>query len=90
MRVDWGLSAASQVERELKKAFARKGIALKLEHRSESVKSENGEILLTLSHGGQTEILRGSHLLLATGRTPRIDSLALDAAGDRDQCPSFG
>ncbi|ODN69172.1 dihydrolipoyl dehydrogenase family protein [Methylobrevis pamukkalensis] len=43
--------------------------------------AEGGGIRLTLEAGGETRDLAGSHLLVATGRSARIDGLALEAAG---------
>ncbi len=53
------------------------GVTVLLETGAEAVSSENG-VTLTLS-GGKT--VSGSHLLVATGRTPNSDSLDLQAAG---------
>ncbi len=38
-------------------------------------------IVLSLDEGGQMSEIEGSHLLVATGRSPRIDALGLDQAG---------
>jgi len=38
-------------------------------------------IVLSLDEGGQKSEIEGSHLLVATGRSPRIDALGLDQAG---------
>ena len=42
---------------------------------------ERGEIDLTVRAGDEVRTLTGSHLLVATGRTPNSDSLDLPAAG---------
>ena len=53
------------------------GVTVLLETGAEAVSSQNG---VTLSlNGGKT--VSGSHLLVATGRTPNNDSLNLEAAG---------
>ena len=38
-------------------------------------------IVLSLDEGGQMSEIEGSHLLVATGRSPRVDALGLDEAG---------
>jgi len=38
-------------------------------------------IVLSLDEGGQMSEIEGSHLLVATGRSPRVDALGLDQAG---------
>lgn len=42
---------------------------------------DKGSILFTVSAGGKERTLDGSHLLVATGRTPNSDSLNLEVAG---------
>ncbi|MDQ8190050.1 dihydrolipoyl dehydrogenase family protein [Roseibacillus persicicus] len=69
-----------EASQEIEQACERKGIELKLEAETKSVKQEDGEFIVTIERGEQTEELRGSHLLIATGRTPQIDSLNLEAA----------
>lgn len=53
------------------------GVTVLLETGAEAVSSQNG-VILSLG-GGKT--VSGSHLLVATGRTPNSDSLNLQAAG---------
>ena len=43
-------------------------------------KTESG-VSVTIMRNGQSEIVTGSHLLLAAGRTPNVDGLNLEAAG---------
>ncbi|HWC96841.1 MAG TPA: mercuric reductase [Candidatus Sulfopaludibacter sp.] len=57
------------------------GIELLLQARSASVVQENGEIRLMVEIEGESRVVAGSHLLVATGRTPNSDSLQLSAAG---------
>ncbi len=45
------------------------------------VKESNGEIVLTIAQDGKEKDVRGSHVLLAVGRTPNSDKLNLSAAG---------
>ena len=44
------------------------------------VDKQGGDIVMTADHGGVMDI-RGSHLLVATGRRPNTDDLGLDHAG---------
>ena len=45
-----------------------------------AAKSERG-VVLEVSMGGETRRIAGSHLLVATGRTPNIEDLGLETAG---------
>ena len=53
----------------------REGVDVKSVHRS------GGAIALTIEQARQTIQIDGTHLLVATGRKPRVGSLALEAAG---------
>ena len=46
-----------------------------------AVRPETGEIALSVAGEGGARELRGSHLLVAAGRTPCVDGLDLDRAG---------
>ncbi len=46
-----------------------------------SVRKSSSGVILTIEQGGEERELKGSHLLLAAGRTPNIEGLNLDAAG---------
>jgi pyruvate/2-oxoglutarate dehydrogenase complex dihydrolipoamide dehydrogenase (E3) component len=66
---------------ELQKALESEGISLKLATNTTRLENRNGEILLS-GDGPQGPLtLSGSHLLLATGRTPNTDDMGLDKAG---------
>jgi pyruvate/2-oxoglutarate dehydrogenase complex dihydrolipoamide dehydrogenase (E3) component len=54
------------------------GVDVRLGTRAEHVRLENGERVVTLSDG---ELVRGQELLVATGRTPRVDGIGLDTVG---------
>lgn len=46
----------------------------------------NGGLALSIEQNGQTQRIEGSHLLVATGRVPNLDGLALEQAGiDHDR-----
>ena len=65
----------------LQKALEAEGIVLRTNVETKRVENRNGAIALTLEAGGRSEILQGSHLLVATGRKPNTDDLGLEAAG---------
>lgn len=65
----------------LQKALEAEGIEFRLNANSTQVEEQHGLIALTFSSNGQTETIRGSHLLAATGRAPNTGELGLDKAG---------
>jgi pyruvate/2-oxoglutarate dehydrogenase complex dihydrolipoamide dehydrogenase (E3) component len=60
--------------------LAREGIALFPGANCLRVSKQGDDIVMTVDCGGVSE-LRGSHLLIATGRRPNTDDLGLDRAG---------
>ena len=60
--------------------LGREGIAIRTGAKCLRVAKERDEIVMTLSCEGPSEV-RGSHLLVATGRRPNTDDLGLEAAG---------
>jgi len=70
------------VAAEVKKIMEAGGITI---HTSANVKkieqAANDVIRLELTSGGQSHILTGSHLLVATGREPQTKALQLDKTG---------
>ncbi|HEY6912672.1 MAG TPA: mercuric reductase [Myxococcales bacterium] len=84
-RVTIADSAAHLMNREdpeissaLEDAFRGEGIALELGARAAGVSGGAGDVRLRLEGGKE---LRGSHLLVATGRRPNTDDLGCDKAG---------
>ena len=69
------------IARELQKALEAEGISFQLASRTTRIENRGDEIILTANtpHGQQT--IEGSHLLVATGRSPNTDDLGLDKAG---------
>jgi pyruvate/2-oxoglutarate dehydrogenase complex dihydrolipoamide dehydrogenase (E3) component len=65
----------------LQNVLEAEGIVLRMKTETKRVENRNGAIALTLEAGGRSEILQGSHLLVATGRKPNTDDLGLEAAG---------
>ncbi len=66
---------------ELQNALEAEGIQFHLEARATKAEQKNGQISLTLTKRGASETISGSHLLVATGRTPNTKDLDLDKAG---------
>lgn len=66
-----------EISDEVERVFRREGIVLRLGSTVRSVGTESG-VVLKLEEG---EPVRGSHLLVATGRVPNTDDLGCDAAG---------
>ncbi len=60
------------------KSLREEGISIREEVDIASVSGKSGNIRVTLSDG---EELRGSHLLMATGRAPAVADMGLDEAG---------
>jgi len=60
--------------------LTKEGIAVRLNANCLSVSKQGSDIVLTVDCGGISEI-RGSHLLVATGRRPNTDDLGLERAG---------
>ncbi len=65
----------------LQKALEVEGIEFRLNANSTKVEKQQSQIVLTFNSNGQTETIRGSHLLAATGRAPNTGELGLDKAG---------
>jgi pyruvate/2-oxoglutarate dehydrogenase complex dihydrolipoamide dehydrogenase (E3) component len=66
---------------ELQKALEAEGIRFLLNARTTRVERDGGQVVLRLEGGDGAEGVRGSHLLVATGRRPNTDDLGLEAAG---------
>src|SRR6266498_3072998 len=72
----------SVVAEEVCRILREDGIDVRLKARaSQAETNEQGEIQLTVSGDGGETTVKGSHLLIATGRRPNADHLNLDAAG---------
>lgn len=61
--------------------LAREGLTLHTDVEVRRVNRARGKIQVIMANGVGEETIEGSHLLVATGRRPNIDDLALDAAG---------
>jgi pyruvate/2-oxoglutarate dehydrogenase complex dihydrolipoamide dehydrogenase (E3) component len=71
----------SDVATELQKALEKEGVRFFLRARPTGADKQNGQIILMVESAGGSETVRGSHLLIATGRRPNTDDLGLEAAG---------
>lgn len=69
------------VAAEVKKVVEAEGVEVLLNAETEKVQGSGGSIELSVAAGGQKRVITGSHLLVATGRTPNTDMLNLEAAG---------
>jgi pyruvate/2-oxoglutarate dehydrogenase complex dihydrolipoamide dehydrogenase (E3) component len=83
--VDRGESLLSHedldVSRELQKALEGEGVRCVLNATTSRVEKQDGRVALEVRVEGKTQLVRGSHLLVATGRRPNTDDLGLETAG---------
>jgi pyruvate/2-oxoglutarate dehydrogenase complex dihydrolipoamide dehydrogenase (E3) component len=66
---------------EVASILRQDGVEILLNTRGTSVSRSGAQIHLTVRSGNESRVLEGSHLLIATGRTPNSDTLNLPAAG---------
>jgi pyruvate/2-oxoglutarate dehydrogenase complex dihydrolipoamide dehydrogenase (E3) component len=71
----------ADVAQELQAALEKEGIRFLLSTRAGRVERRDGQVVLHVEAGGGPEAVRGSHLLVATGRVPNTDDLGPDQAG---------
>jgi pyruvate/2-oxoglutarate dehydrogenase complex dihydrolipoamide dehydrogenase (E3) component len=75
----------ADVATEVLSIMKQDGIELFFNAKVQRVTKEGSQIKLTVAcsegHGGETQTLAGSHLLVATGRVPNSDTLNIAAAG---------
>lgn len=69
-----------EVSAALEEVFRHEGIELELEASVEGAEQRGASVVVRLGGGRE---LRGSHLLVATGRRPNTDDLGCEAAGVR-------
>ena len=70
-----------EVAAELQKALEAEGIKFALNTNVKSVEQKDGSVRLAVEQSGKTSRIKGTHLLVATGRRPNTEELALDQAG---------
>jgi dihydrolipoamide dehydrogenase len=71
----------ADVADELQKDLEKEGIRFVLGASPIEANKQNGQIILKLKTATGSETVRGSDVLIATGRRPNTDDLGLDAAG---------
>lgn len=69
------------VTAEMQRALEAEGIMFSLGCRATAVEKVNDSVTLTMRKGAGIETVTGSHLLVATGRTPNTRDLDLEKAG---------
>src|SRR6266849_6173410 len=70
-----------EITAELQKALKTEGLQFVLNAHTEAVHEKDGAIILSCKLAAGALEVAGSHLLVATGRTPNTDDLGLDQAG---------
>jgi pyruvate/2-oxoglutarate dehydrogenase complex dihydrolipoamide dehydrogenase (E3) component len=70
-----------EIAAELQRALAAEGMRFISRATTTQAEQKNGTITLTVEQGGTKTTVSGSHLLVATGRRPNTEELALDKAG---------
>jgi pyruvate/2-oxoglutarate dehydrogenase complex dihydrolipoamide dehydrogenase (E3) component len=70
-----------EIAAELQRALAAEGMRFISSATTTQAEQKNGTIALTVEQSGTKTTVSGSHLLVATGRRPNIEELALDKAG---------
>lgn len=71
----------ADVAEEVLAILKQDGVEVQLSSKAERVVKSGGRIQLSVPAGKEPHKVEGSHLLIATGRTPNTDSLNLGAAG---------
>jgi pyruvate/2-oxoglutarate dehydrogenase complex dihydrolipoamide dehydrogenase (E3) component len=71
----------ADVANALQQALEEEGIRFVLKATTTRVEKQAAEIVLHVQTEDGAEMVRGSHLLVATGRRPNTDDLGLEAAG---------
>jgi pyruvate/2-oxoglutarate dehydrogenase complex dihydrolipoamide dehydrogenase (E3) component len=69
------------IAEEVAKILQQDGVEVMLNANANRVSQSDGSIRLEIQQQGHSTALAGSHLLVATGRTPNSDTLNLAAAG---------
>lgn len=72
-----------EVRKEAHKIFKKQGMAMMLGHKVTGAKVDGKTVKLSVekSAGGDEQTIEASHVLVAIGRRPNTDGLALDKAG---------
>jgi pyruvate/2-oxoglutarate dehydrogenase complex dihydrolipoamide dehydrogenase (E3) component len=82
--INGGPRLAPREDEDVSEAIAgfltKEGASVRVNAKCLGVRKDGSEIVMTVDCGGTSEI-RGSHLLIATGRQPNTDDLGLERAG---------
>jgi len=70
-----------EIVAELQKALEAEGLQFFLNARTTNAEKRNGSVALSCAVNGKNSTISGSHLLVATGRSPNTNDLGLDIAG---------
>ena len=70
-----------EVAAELQRSLEAEGIRFVLKAHTKQVQQNSNEVVLTIEQSSGASTVAGSHLLVATGRRPNTEDLALDKAG---------
>jgi pyruvate/2-oxoglutarate dehydrogenase complex dihydrolipoamide dehydrogenase (E3) component len=70
-----------EIAAELQKALEAEGVRFLLNARTTRAEKTAGGIALTIDQAGSPSTITGSHLLIATGRRPNTEELAVERAG---------
>lgn len=70
-----------EISAELAKAFARRGIQIRVGSRVESVEEKGEGIRVRVTNGAESEVLEAAQVLVATGFRPNSEDLGLEEMG---------
>lgn len=70
-----------ELARSLLQCLAREGVAIRENAEVKAAACEGKDVSISVDEAGQTRQVRGSHLLIATGRKPRTAGVGLQTAG---------
>ena len=73
----------------LQQALEAEGLRFLLDAHTATVENKNGQITVTFEGTDGSRTVSGSHLLVATGRTPNTEELELDKAGVETDTAGF-
>jgi pyruvate/2-oxoglutarate dehydrogenase complex dihydrolipoamide dehydrogenase (E3) component len=77
------------IAEEVARILREDGIELALESETLRVEQQGNQVVLSLRSPAGAAQLRGSHLLVATGRVPNTDRLGLEAAGIKTDAQGY-
>ena len=77
------------IAEEVAKILRQDSVEVVLSAKAKRVEQAGEKIQLQIESGGKSSTLTGSHLLVATGRTPNSDTLSLSAAGVKTDGQGF-